>query len=560
MTPQDQISAEDFDFLFGHYQKHPEEFVTDVLGAVCWEKQIEIIRSTFMYKYTAVKTCNAIGKSFIAARIVVTYLMIYPSSIVVTTAPTWRQVTDVLWREIGTAVKKSKYKLTDKEVTQAGLSLDTDWFAVGLSTKRPENFFGYHADNILVVVDEAGGVEEPIFKGVAAITPNANARVLLIGNPTSPTGTFYNAFTKPELGYNCITVSAFDTPNFIDTGIRDAETLLKVFTAPAGYSQADWIRAVNQQLEGKMNPTFQGLIAPSVVFSRYHEWGSDSPAWQSLIMGDFPTQADQALIPTNLVMMAMNMYGIDKDTGMTFAELSGWQIPDGNPIYGQDMARFGSDRNVLTPRRGGWVEKQVTWSKVDLMESATRIINLIDVNDRGVIINIDDTGNGGGTTDRLRQIKRESQENGSRVGHGFTVNAYNFSSKEFMTDEDRDKYHDITSLLYWNLRTQFFKHKIALHYDQELFDELVGRRWFINKSGKIQVESKEDYKKRTGGKSPDKSDSLALSFAPNTIGSWIEQNPDNTQPVRNHQTHNTPEPREFATQKSITGGMLDERY
>jgi len=557
MQPQTtpKLTPEDFDFLLDHYQKKPEEFVQEVLGAECWEKQIEIIRSTFLYKYTAVKTCNAVGKSFIAARIVVAYLMLYPESIVVTTAPTWRQVTDVLWREIGTAVKRSKYKLTNKEVTQAGLSLDTDWFAVGLSTKRPENFFGYHADNILVVVDEAGGVEEPIFKGVAAITPNANARVLLIGNPTTPSGTFYNAFTKPELGYNCITVSAFDSPNFISTGIRTVEKLIEVFTAPPEFAPADWIRGVNEQLEKRMNKTFIGLIAPSVVFGRFHEWGADSSAWQSLVMGEFPTQADQALIPTNLVSMAMNMHGIDKETGKTYAEISGWPIPDGPPVYGQDMARFGSDRNVLTPRHGGWVEKQITWSKVDLMESADRIITVIDPMNPNTVVNIDDTGNGGGCTDRLFQRKRESGE-GGRPGWQFRITAYNMSAKEFMTDEDRDKYHDITSLLYWNLRLQFFNKQIALHYDQELFDELVARRWFINKSGKIQVESKEEYKKRTAGKSPDKSDSLALAFGQTKVGSWTDQLHGQQKPAE----QSSPFAQKTVVHKTVTGGMLDERY
>ncbi len=258
--PTDQISAEDFDYLLGLYRQKPEDFVEEVLGAKPWPMQVEIIKSVFKHKFTAVKTCNAVGKSFIAARIVITYLMLYPGSIVVTTAPTWRQVTDVLWREIGTALKQAKFKLTDKEATQAGLTLDTDWYAVGLSTKRPENFFGYHADNILVVVDEAGGVEEAIFKGVAAITPNVNAKVLLIGNPTEPGGTFYDAFNKPELGYNCFTISAFDTPNFTDCGIRTVEDLIRIFTAPEGHKPADWIAAVEKTLEKRTRKEYRSSL------------------------------------------------------------------------------------------------------------------------------------------------------------------------------------------------------------------------------------------------------------------------------------------------------------
>ena len=177
MTPT-VLTPEDVDFLRAEYLKKPEDFVvTEVLGAEPWEMQVRTIKSVFENKITAVKTCNAVGKSFIAARIALTYLMLYEDSIVITTAPTWSQVTDVLWREIATAVKMSRYQLTDEEVLQAGLNLGEKWYAVGRSPKRPENFFGYHADHILVIVDEAGGVEEPIFKGVAAITPNRNARM-----------------------------------------------------------------------------------------------------------------------------------------------------------------------------------------------------------------------------------------------------------------------------------------------------------------------------------------------------------------------------------------------
>jgi hypothetical protein len=93
----------------------------------------------------------------------------------------------------------------------------------------------------------------------------------------------------------------------------------------------------------------------------------------------------------------------------------------------------------------------------------------------------------------------------------YSLVAYNFSSKEMM--KNANKFHDITSELYWNMRSWFYNHAIALPNDVQLRDELIARRWTILPNGKIKVESKEDYKKRTGGKSPDKSDSLALSLA-----------------------------------------------
>lgn len=489
------------------YYNIPHFFVKDILGANTWDKQDEITQSVFKYPVTAVKTCNAVGKSFIAARIVVAYLTLHPGSVVVTTAPTWRQVTDVLWREIATTVKLSKYKLTNKEVTQAGLNLDTDWFAVGLSTKTPENFFGYHSDNILVVVDEAGGVPELVFKGVKAITPNANARVLYIGNPTNPDGTFAEAFKNPRI--KKFTISAFDTPNFTSNGIATVDDLLRIFTPPEGLTE-DQELDFYAETRSKLNMPYPALIDPFVVYERYFEWGVDSPAWQALVMGEFPSQSELSLLSIDAVMFAMgDMDKKDNDPespyfGKTYAEIMGVRIPEGTREYGLDMARFGADLTVLTPRNGGHVDQQITWAKASLTESADKVINIVEPLETPSIVKIDDTGNGGGTTDSLMEKKRLQ---GIDRPYLYTVMPVNFSSGP----QNKTKFYDITSEMYWNLKQWFDSKKVTMPYEEKLFRELVGRRWSLV-SGKIKVESKDDYKKRTGGKSPDRSDSLALAF------------------------------------------------
>jgi phage terminase large subunit len=502
------------------YLPIPHLFVKDVLGCQTWDMQDEITLSVFQNKTTAVKTCNAVGKSFIAARIVVTYLTLIPGSVVVTTAPTWRQVTDVLWREIATAVKKSKYKLTKNEVRQAGLDIDKDWFAVGLSTNQPENFFGYHADNILVVVDEAGGVPEPVFKGVKAITPNAGAKILYIGNPTDPSGTFFEAFDEEKkLPIKRFTISAFDSPNFTMTGIRTVDDLLAAYTPPEGYDAIDWITKVDAELYERMHPAYRdSLITPSKVYERYHEWGPDSPNWQALVLGQFPDQADQALIPMSLVMQSMDF--AKAINPREAAQLSGWSVGDGPMNYGHDSARFGEDRHVLTPHAGGWVEKQIDWTKVDGPAAANNILRNIDPYQPGLGVQIDDTGNGGSTTDHLNFLIRESYK--SPRPYLFHVSPYNFGSKANMTDKDKEKFFDVTSKLYWNLRMKFIRREIGfVYYDKELFFELTARQWKLV-GGKIKVESKDEFKERTGRKSPDRSDSLALAFAPRSSGTWTQ--------------------------------------
>ena len=506
-----QITPKDaYDLITWYDQGHQTEFIREILGRNPWPKQEEIIKDVFKYKVVAVASCNAAGKSDVASDIALTFLSLKVNSIVITTAPTWRQVKDVLWRYIRSKHKKAIHKLTDAECNQVGLDISEDWYAIGLSTTDSEKFFGYHADDILVIIDEASGVDEKIFIGVDAVTPNVNAHVLAIGNPTNPSGRFYQWMHDPLVKRH--TISVFDTPNFTANGIKDVDDLLRIFKTPDGESAIDYL----QEVQKKLQMPIPALISPETVYRRYFEWGPDSPAWEALIMGQFPSQASQSLFPTELVQMAMGMTGTDDDPdsphyGQSYADINGWKIPDGAMEYGLDMARYGDDNTVLIPRHGGWVQEPVSWGKTSLMVSADRVLQHIDPLDPNVRVNIDDTGNGGGTTDRLRQLSEESYRSG-QPAHQYVLQAYNFSSKMYMLNPD--KFHDITSELYWNLREWFMKKQIAIPYNERLFNELIARRWRVNPSnGKIQVESKDDYKKRTGGKSPDYSDALALAFA-----------------------------------------------
>lgn len=539
MQPQQTLTLEEAEELHEYYVDGNEvEFVRDVLRRNPWSKQEDIIRDVFKYKVVAVASCNAAGKSDVASDIALAFLNLKPSSIVITTAPTWRQVKDVLWRYIRMKYKRTTYKLSPAECNQVGLDYADDWYAVGLSTTDSEKFFGYHADDILVIVDEASGVDEKIWLGVDAVTPNVNAHVLAIGNPTNPSGRFFKMMRDPLVKKH--TITAFDTPNMVANGIRTVEDLVEIFTPPEGVEAIDHV----QEVQKTMIMPIPALISPETVYRRYLEWGADSPAWQALVMGQFPSEAEQSLIPIELIQMAMGMTGIDEDSGKTYAELAGWKIPDGPMEYGLDMARYGNDNTVLIPRHGGWVQTPISWGKTSLMDSADKVLGLgkfkidgqlMDPLDWNARLNIDDTGNGGGTTDRLRQIGNEEMTSG-RPAHQYMLAAYNFSGKQNMINTD--KYHDITSELYWNLRSWFIKKKIAMEYNERLFTELAGRRWRINPtSGKIQVESKDDYKKRTGGRSPDYSDALALAFAGGQRTLNLPTDNDNPAMAEDEQVH-----------------------
>lgn len=482
------------------------EFVRDVLGRNPWSKQEQIINDVFKYKVVAVKSCNAAGKSDVASDVALTFLNCKPFSIVITTAPTWRQVKDVLWRYIRTKYGNAPIKLSEKQCNQVGLDYRDDWFAVGLSTKDSEKFFGYHADDILVIVDEASGVEEEIYVGVDAVTPNLNAHVLMIGNPTNPDGRFYQAFNDPLVKKH--TISVFDTPNFTANNINDLETLLELFTPPAGVEPIEHITQVQKQLVMPI----PALISPDTVYRRYIQWGTEHPMWEALIMGEFPSQATTALIPLGLILksrdvwLQINAAEKDKELGEEIKKRPEWNIERAGMLhYGVDVARFGDDSTVNLPRDGGYVHRPTSWSKVDTTITTERIIESISLADWKAKIKVDDTGVGGGVTDQLRKLLRDEPDK-----YHYTVVPINNAGGT----RNPKKWFNLRSEIFDELAQLFRDHKIAIPDDEDLIAELATIRiQYVGKESNIlQVEAKQKIKERLG-RSPDKADALALAFA-----------------------------------------------
>ena len=87
--------------LFNKGQQDPAFFVENVIGmTTLWEKQKEIMYSVRDHSRTCVRSSNGVGKTFITANTVAWFLTTHPNSIVVSTAPTSRQVKELLWQEI----------------------------------------------------------------------------------------------------------------------------------------------------------------------------------------------------------------------------------------------------------------------------------------------------------------------------------------------------------------------------------------------------------------------------------------------------------------------------
>jgi phage terminase large subunit len=456
------ITTQEQEYLtVNRLQTDPVFFSKEILRAELWGKQKEVIESVRINKRTTVRSCHGAGKSFVAARTILWFLYSFPKSKVITTAPSYRQVKDILWREIRKAYHNSRF-LLEGEITETKINIADDWFALGISTDQPDRFQGFHAINILLVVDEASGVKEDIFEAAEGIVSSENAKVLLIGNPINLTGTFYDSFKADT--YNRIHVSAFDTPNFIAYNI----TLDDI-------KNNTWREKINGLLPAPY------LVTPEWVYDKYIQWTPESPMWASRVIGDFPQQGEDTLIPLNKIEDAVN-----KDIPVD--ELLKERI-------GVDIARFGSDKTIFLRKKGNKVLEIKEHINMDTMAVA-QVLSIYINTHPGAEVLIDEIGIGAGVLDRIRQVCPMRDIEGINVG---------------MEAHDAGMFANKRAEIYWGLREMFMQGDISIPDDEELINQLANIKFSYSPKGSIIIESKEEMKKR-GLHSPDKADALSLTL------------------------------------------------
>ncbi len=182
---------------------------------------------------------------------------------------------------------------------------------------------------------------------------------------------------------------------------------------------------------------------------------------------------------------------------------------------GVDVARYGDDKSVITELVG---EKQVemkeypTNSITELVRHTMSVINNGDASRRTVVL-IDSTGLGAGVYDGLL----EKQADGDIDSEVEFLEIHFGSSPVLSSDEDPEQIEKIKKR-FFNLKARMFqllandlRDCLEIYNDKDYLKELPTIKIKPNTKGKLQIESKEDYKKRTKLNSPDKSDSLGLA-------------------------------------------------
>ena len=166
------------------------------------------------------------GKTSASAVAAAWRLLQQKGSKVVVTAPTMRQVRDIFMGELDIRVQAghpqlSKFiKVTTTNATVAG---DKSWKLLTMTSTRPENVQGQHRQKMTIFVDEASGIERPIWQTLKGTLTESDNLIVGTGNPNERDTEFFDAFNKDVHLYHTLNWSSEDSPNVDRRAIEKME-------------------------------------------------------------------------------------------------------------------------------------------------------------------------------------------------------------------------------------------------------------------------------------------------------------------------------------------------
>jgi phage terminase large subunit len=259
--------------------------------------------------------------------------------------------------------------------------------------------------------------------------------------------------------WSLFTIGAFDTPNL------------------AGLDLKSLLALNDNQLDENVRPY---LTTRRWVKEKFHEWGPGHPLWESRVLGNFPTQSQDALISLTWLEQAKQR------------ELRADQ-QQCHFIAGVDVAGPGEDETVLAIRQGNNIVEIRSFRQQDARGEL--MAALLPYQSRLGRVNVDGAGIGWYMAQHLAEYLH--------------VQAINVGEAAI----DTERFVNLKAELYWGVRMRFESYDVAGLTDDKTIAQLASIRYQHNARGQVVIESKQDARKR-GVKSPDRAEAVMLAFAP----------------------------------------------
>ena len=385
---------------------------------------------------------------------------------VATTAGAWRQLERYLWPEIKKWAKRIRWETLgrrplDERTELLSLNLKLrHGTAFAVASSNAELIEGVHADSVLYIFDESKAIGADTFEAAEGAFSGADpagglpeAFALSCSTPGEPNGVFYDIHARRP-------------------GLDDW-----------------WARHV----------TLDEAVAAKRVSRKWAEqrkrqWGENSAAYQNRVLGEFYSSDEDGVIPLSWIEAAQERWRVWDEAGRL--------LPDeGLRTVGVDVARSGADKTIFALRYGDLIAELRETFREDTMQTAGRVKGILGADDAMSAV-VDVIGIGAGVVDRLREQR-------------MPVEGFNAAAGTKLRDSSNELgFANCRAAGWWALRELLdpaLGADMALPPDDLLLGDLTAPHWRVASGGRIQVESKDDIRKRIG-RSTDRGDAVVMAF------------------------------------------------
>lgn len=442
------------------WREKPQAMVRELFGVTPDAWQEDVLAMFPHRQRIAMKACKGPGKTTLLAWLCWNFLLTRPRPKIAAVSISKENLADGLWTEMAKWMNKSDLLKASFTWTKTRIFANTapeewfmsarSWAKSGDSTAQADTLAGLHADYLLFVIDEAGGIPDAVSAAAEAGLANANggggqeAHLVIAGNPTHLEGPLYRACSSERSLWEVIEITS------------DPDDLKRTPRV-----SAEWAR---QQIK---------------------KWGAENPWVLVNVFGRFPPSSINALIGPDEVRAAMQR-------SYSQAQIDGFAR-----ILGVDVAREGDDKSIILPRQGMVVFPWKTLRNVDSLVGASNVAwKWREWEADGCMV--DATGGfGAGWIDQLRVLNREP------IGVQFAGKATNDTR---YVNKRAEMYVEACQWIKDGGQLPDESNEGAL-----LLEELVAHTYtFVG--DKMLIEPKDAVKEKIG-RSPDISDGFALTFA-----------------------------------------------
>lgn len=306
----------------------PSNMVRDLFKVEPEPWQEEALDSFPHQQRICFKASKGVGKTACLAWLMLNFLLTRPHPKIAAVGISAANLKDNLWTELAYWMGKSPLLSKTFTWTQTRIFANDHpetWWASSRSwsqsadkSQQANTLAGLHAEYILFILDESGGMPSTIMPAAeAALSSCTEGHIVQAGNPTHLSGPLYDACTKQKSLWRVIDIN----------GDPD-------------------------------NPKRASRVSIEWAKDQIKSYGRDNPFILINVFGQFPPSSLNTLIGPDEVSAAMKRYYREFEIG---------RVPR---VLGVDVARFGGDSSVIASRQGIQMFPMMKYRNIDNTQGA----------------------------------------------------------------------------------------------------------------------------------------------------------------------------------------------